>query len=99
MDLQEFLVKVNETEGIEGLGVTEDAFIIKNINEVKFSIPVNTVKESSWNDLIDVIQERRDPSVLRHVSRVVGYFSSLNNWNKSKLAENQSRHRGSYQLS
>ncbi|MEM0475385.1 MAG: anaerobic ribonucleoside-triphosphate reductase [Candidatus Norongarragalinales archaeon] len=30
------------------------------------------------------------------ISRVVGYFSRINNWNKSKLAEFRDRQRGNY---
>ena len=32
------------------------------------------------------------------VSRVVGYYSKINNWNKSKLAEFRSRQKGNYKL-
>jgi len=30
------------------------------------------------------------------ISRVVGYFSRINNWNKSKQAEFKSRQKGDY---
>lgn len=33
------------------------------------------------------------------VSRVVGYFSRINNWNKSKQAEFKARQRGNYDVS
>ncbi|MBM4045627.1 MAG: anaerobic ribonucleoside-triphosphate reductase [Planctomycetes bacterium] len=32
------------------------------------------------------------------VTRIVGYFSRVNNWNKSKLGELADRHRGNYKL-
>ena len=32
------------------------------------------------------------------MSRVVGYFSKINNWNKSKQAEFESRQKGQYKL-
>jgi len=32
------------------------------------------------------------------MSRVVGYFSKINNWNDSKLAEFKSRQAGNYNL-
>ncbi|MFA5797309.1 MAG: anaerobic ribonucleoside-triphosphate reductase [Candidatus Woesearchaeota archaeon] len=32
------------------------------------------------------------------VSRVVGYFSRINNWNKSKKAEFKSRQKGNYEV-
>ncbi|OQY98360.1 MAG: anaerobic ribonucleoside-triphosphate reductase [Candidatus Brocadia sp. UTAMX2] len=33
------------------------------------------------------------------VSRIVGYFSRINNWNKSKIGELADRHKGSYTVS
>jgi ribonucleoside-triphosphate reductase (formate) len=32
------------------------------------------------------------------ISRVVGYFSRINNWNKSKKAEFKSRQKGDYDV-
>jgi len=32
------------------------------------------------------------------VSRVVGYFSRINNWNKSKQAEFKARQKGNYDI-
>jgi hypothetical protein len=32
------------------------------------------------------------------VSRIVGYFSRITNWNKSKLGELKDRHRGNYSV-
>ena len=32
------------------------------------------------------------------ITRIVGYFSRINNWNKSKLAELRDRHRGDYMV-
>jgi ribonucleoside-triphosphate reductase (formate) len=32
------------------------------------------------------------------LSRVVGYFSRINNWNKSKIAELKSRQKGNYDV-
>lgn len=32
------------------------------------------------------------------VTRIVGYYSRINNWNKSKIAELRDRHRGNYSL-
>jgi len=32
------------------------------------------------------------------ITRIVGYYSRINNWNKSKLGELRDRHRGNYGL-
>jgi len=31
-----------------------------------------------------------------HMARIVGYYSKINNWNKSKLGELADRHKGDY---
>jgi ribonucleoside-triphosphate reductase len=32
------------------------------------------------------------------VTRIVGYFSRVNNWNKSKIGELNDRHKGDYSV-
>ena len=36
--------------------------------------------------------------VVHGITRIVGYYSRINNWNKSKLGELKDRHRGHYGL-
>ena len=35
---------------------------------------------------------------MTHVTRIVGYYSQLQNWNRSKLAELRDRHKGDYSV-
>jgi hypothetical protein len=35
---------------------------------------------------------------MTHVTRIVGYFSQLQNWNRSKIAELRDRQKGNYSL-
>ena len=35
---------------------------------------------------------------MRQVTRVVGYYSRVENWNKSKLGELDDRHKGDYRV-
>lgn len=62
------------------------------------AIRADAVHESSWDDLDGVLAWKRPASVMTHISRVVGYYSMIRNWNGSKLAELRDRHRGSYAL-
>ena len=39
---------------------------------------------------------KREAHVMIHLTRIVGYFSRVQNWNRSKLAELRDRHRGDY---
>jgi len=40
-----------------------------------------------------------DSSNVYQITRIVGYYSRINNWNKSKLGELTARRQGSYTLS
>ena len=39
-----------------------------------------------------------DSEHVHGITRIVGYFSRVNNWNRSKLGELQDRHKGNYQV-
>lgn len=43
-------------------------------------------------------QENPGMSPIVHMSRVVGYFSRIDNWNKSKKGELKDRQKGNYSL-
>lgn len=51
------------------------------------------VESRDWPVLQSQIVQGRD---VRQVTRVVGYFSRTENWNKSKLGELEDRHKGDY---
>lgn len=59
----------------------------------------------SMRDVIDRPEEvlaclkgDRSFKLMRHVSRIVGYYSRVRNWNRSKLAELADRQKGMYTL-
>lgn len=45
---------------------------------------------------IDVINGDRNPIMCHGVTRIVGYYSRVNNWNKSKIGELRDRQKGNY---
>jgi len=47
----------------------------------------------------EVLEGRREPVMLHTITRIVGYYSSTSNWNRSKLGELEDRRRGNYALS
>jgi hypothetical protein len=49
-----------------------------------------------WSEIEDVLLGRRSPRILTFLARIVGYYSQVQNWNRSKLAELRDRHRGDY---
>ena len=73
---------------------TYGAFVEVAISE----IVAKAMAASKAREFIDVIESRRPSIVLRGVTRIVGYYSSVQNWNKSKVGELRDRAGGSYGL-
>lgn len=63
-----------------------------------FAVPISTILEEEWKHLQEVIFGIRAPKVLGHMTRIVGYFSNLKSWNRSKLAELKDRQTGAKYL-
>ena len=57
-----------------------------------------TIAKCSWGRLAAVLRREQKPENMYHVSRVVGYYSRIQNWNKSKLGELKARHAGDYRV-
>lgn len=74
--------KIEEHEGQKGF------YLRKNDNVIFAS--QKGIESQDWNTLRKAI-----PSVY-HVTRIVGYLSRIENWNKSKLSELRDRGKGNY---
>ncbi len=53
------------------------------------------IESNDWPTLQSQIIQGKD---VRQVTRVVGYYSRVENWNKSKLGELKDRHKGDYRV-
>ena len=51
---------------------------------------------ASWDQWEAVLLNKRPARIMTHVTRIVGYYSQLQNWNPSKIAELKDRHLGEY---
>jgi hypothetical protein len=88
-DEEVFVIRdYSKTEGIEG------AYVEVSIDEIVQKV-TDTDKAQEF---IKVIQNDRKPIVLNGITRIVGYYSRVNNWNKSKVGELRDRAKGSYGL-
>ncbi|GJQ57287.1 MAG: hypothetical protein D8M57_18035 [Candidatus Scalindua sp. AMX11] len=77
-----------KAEGIDG------AYVEVSIGEV-----VEKVTDfDRAQELLRVISNDRSSIVLNGITRIVGYYSRVNNWNKSKVGELRDRSNGSYGL-
>ena len=78
----------SKTEGIEG------AYVEVSIDEIVEKV-TDTDKAQEF---IKVIQNDRKSIVLEGITRIVGYYSRMSNWNKSKVGELRDRHSKNYAL-
>ncbi len=59
-------------------------------------IPVDEILRVSPKQILAVARQERSDVVCRAYTRVVGYYSQVNNWNQGKQAELLDRHNGNY---
>ncbi len=78
----------NKAEGIEGV------YIEVSIDEIVQKI----TDLDKAQEFLRVIQNDRASIVLHGITRIVGYYSRVNNWNKSKVGELRDRANGRYGL-
>lgn len=96
MTYNEFLAKVKEHTELEVREELSDVCIIANMKqEQKYKVTKDTIKESDWDNLYSVLCGR-EPMVIDGITRIVGYFSKISNWNKSKIGELHDRRKGNY---
>ena len=88
-DEEVFVIRdYSKTEGIDG------AYVEVSIEEI-----VQKVTDTDRaQEFIKVIQNDRKPIVLHGITRIVGYYSRVNNWNKSKVGELRDRAQRNYGL-
>lgn len=78
----------SKTEGVEG------AYVEVSIGEITRKV----TDFDKAQEFVKVIQNDRASIVLNGITRIVGYYSRVNNWNKSKVGELRDRANGSYGL-
>ena len=99
MTKQEFLDKINESkEQFEILEKNEKCFFVLNKKtDKKYEIRKDILESTDYENLISVLSGR-DAVVVDGITRIVGYFSKISNWNKSKIGELDDRRKGNYKI-
>ena len=99
MNAIELYEAVEADDELEGVGIKDDKLIILCPKaNLKTAIPVNDIEKVTWDELRSVLVGDREPHALRYMSRVVGYYSMIGNWNKSKIGELKDRQKGDYAI-
>ena len=84
---------------VKGDGPEGDYLVIDDRqNRAKFRIMASAILEHEWDVLEAILTGRREAEVLEHMTRIVGYYSKVKNWNKSKLSELRDRQAGDYSM-
>ncbi|MCF6148950.1 MAG: hypothetical protein E3K37_09845 [Candidatus Kuenenia sp.] len=82
-------------------GNTPEEHSIKIINhraECAYSISIDAVIRQDLDYVIESL-ETGNTTRLYGITRIVGYYSRISNWNKSKISELHDRHTGRYSVS
>jgi len=99
---REFVDRITEHPHlVPGSGPRDDRIYIVHFDpdvgvETGWEIELETIRAHPWETLEAVLTGKRRPEVMNHITRIVGYYSNMRNWNPSKLAELRDRHKGSY---
>ena len=103
MDGPEFYRQVNTHPHLEWLGVRENyedlgevVIIADTANDRKYALTGRSILDTDWEQLEAVLTSQREALIMTGVSRIVGYFSRIKNWNRSKVGELRDRHAGDY---
>ncbi|MDR1745283.1 MAG: anaerobic ribonucleoside-triphosphate reductase [Planctomycetota bacterium] len=105
MEMTRFFESVEQHPDLEGVGIDSECpdrnpgVIVKyRKSGLMTRIPVAAIEAADWSILEEVLVGKREPRVLQHMTRVVGYFSRVENWNKSKVGELKDRQKGEYSV-
>ena len=69
--------------------------VLNSHNEAAYEVSVDAIVRQPLQDLILALETGLFMR-LHGVTRIVGYYSRINNWNKSKIGELHDRHSGDY---
>ena len=102
-DFHDCIERDNELEGVDVIfddNPFMDTVVVRSLaTGHKTRLLAETIRSHPWETLREVILGQREAHPLFHVSRIVGYFSRIENWNKSKIGELADRHAGDYRIS
>ena len=105
MEISEFFWRVEEEPQLRGIdlqtgdGPESDFAVVEDLQSgYKTTFTVESILENDWPTLLDLALGNKSIDPLYHVTRIVGYYSRIENWNKSKLGELADRRRGNYAL-
>lgn len=95
LELFDDMVKLSGIIEIDGITENDKIKIINHSNKEAYEVEIETIVKTPIKDLMLALETGVCLHLLK-ISRIVGYFSRINNWNSSKIAELRDRRRGNY---
>lgn len=101
MNGKDFFDQVNAHPDLEGADICNEsgedvAYVVHKPSDTKYRLTFDAIATEDWDTLEAVLTGKREAHILDHMTRVVGYYSRIENWNKSKHGELKDRHKGQY---
>jgi hypothetical protein len=103
VEAHENLTMVGEFENGSGetILVVEDSSLAKDAeghqSEIDLAEIFSAIKDKKTSErFVAVVAREENPIKLNGITRIVGYYSRTNNWNKSKIGELRDRANGQY---
>jgi len=97
VEVKEFIDRAISEYGInwkEGIYKGKEGYYVKCKRfKTLIHLTEDAIKDNSWGVLNGQITQGKNIS---HITRIVGYYSRIENWNKSKIGELKDRQKGKY---
>ena len=105
-EIEAFVDKIEGCGRFEIAGLNEDEtkFVLRDITKDEgiegryIEVAVDEVIDKPLKDIMAILNGDRNDIVLHGVTRIVGYYSRMTNWNKSKIGELRDRAQRNYGL-
>lgn len=105
MKIEDFIESIERHQSLRCEGISmadrpEGDFLLvaDTASGVRYRVLATAVREQAWPVLEAILTGKRNPVIMDHVTRIVGYYSKVRNWNKSKLGELRDRKEGNYRV-
>jgi hypothetical protein len=93
----EFHTAVERHPDLIFLGVRDGCIYVQNTAwDTVWEINPSSILEAGWEQMEQVLTSKRRPEVMNRCARIIGYYSNMRNWNRSKIAEAHDRQQGNY---
>ena len=95
---RELATAISATPGLTVIAWCDNiGFVHNELTDVMWNVEVDRLT-APIDQQIAVLKGKREPMVLDHFTRIVGYFSKVKNWNQGKIGELRDRQRGDYSI-